>query len=127
MSTAIARRLDRVEIDRFTEAVREFRPWFLAHIQAADTDRHRAALIAAGAPADGTWAEIHAWFEQQPTTPACAAICGAVDTLMERPDDHAAIRAALATVAPHIGRDPHDPPLTILAALRAGFSRDNHG
>ncbi len=121
MSTAIARRLDRVESDRFTEAVRDFRPWFLAHIQDADTDRHRAALIAAGAPADGTWAEIHAWFEQQPTTPACAALCGAVRPLMEHPDDHAAIRAALAVVAPYVGQGAVDPPLTILAALRAGF------
>jgi len=41
---------------------------------------------------------------------------------MERPDDHAAIRAALARVAPHVGRCAGDPPLTILAALRAGFS-----
>jgi hypothetical protein len=41
---------------------------------------------------------------------------------MEHPDDHAAIRAALARVAPHVGQEPGDPPLTILAALRAGFS-----
>ncbi len=122
MTTALARRVDRVESDRFTEAVREFRPWFLAHLRDSDTDRHREALVAAGAPADGTWAEIHAWFQQQPTTPACAAICRAVDALMERPDDHAAIRAALARVAPHVGRDPHDPPLTILSAMRARFA-----
>lgn len=123
MSTALVRRLDRVEGDRFTAAVREFRPWFLAHLRDPDADRrHRAALIAAGAPADGTWAEIHAWFEQQPTTPACAAICGAVDALMEQPNDHAAIRAALARVAPHVDRDPHDPPLAILGALRVAFA-----
>jgi len=123
MSTAIARRLARVEGDNLTTAVREFRPWFLAHIREPDRQhRDRAALIAAGAPADGTWEEIHAWFAQQPTTPACAAICAAVDALMERPDDHPAIRAALARVAPHVGRCAHDPPLMILVALRAGFA-----
>jgi hypothetical protein len=122
MSTAIARRVDRVESDRFTKAVRHFRPWFIEHLRESGADRHRAALIAAGAPADGTWADIHAWLETQPTSPACAAICAAVDALMERPDDHAAIRAALARVAPHVGRCAGDPPLTVLAALRAGFA-----
>jgi hypothetical protein len=122
MSTALARRLDRVEGERFATAYREFRPWFLGHLRDSDADRHRAALVAAGAPADGTWADIDAWFETQPTTPACAAICEAVEALMEHPDDHAAIRAALARVAPHVGRCAGDPPLTILAALRAGFS-----
>jgi hypothetical protein len=123
MSTALARRLDRVEIDRFTEAVREFRPWFLAHIQDADVDhRDRAGLVAIGGPADGTPAEIHAWIAANlPRTPGDTAICGLTDLLMERPDDHAAIRAALAVVAPYVGRCAADPPLTILSALQAGF------
>jgi hypothetical protein len=123
MSTTIAHRLARVETDRFTEAVREFRPWFLAHLRDPERQRRRReALVAAGAPVDGTRAEMYAWFGTRPTTPEREAICGAVRPLMEHPDDHAAIRAALARVAPHIGRDPHDPPLTILAALRAGFA-----
>jgi hypothetical protein len=124
MSTAIARRLDRVEGDRFTVAVRQFRPWFVEHLRDPDSERRdRASLVAAGAPSASTWAEIDAWLEaHEPTTPAYEAICGAVDLLLEHPDDHAAIRAALARVAPHVGRRAGDPPLTILTALRAGFS-----
>ena len=45
-----------------------------------------------------------------------------MELLMERPDEHAAIRLALARLAPHIGRGAGDPPLAILAALRACFS-----
>jgi len=41
---------------------------------------------------------------------------------MEHPDDHAAIRAALARLAPYLVRCAGDPPLTILGALRATFS-----
>jgi hypothetical protein len=49
------------------------------------------------------------------------ATCGAIDLLMEHPADHAAIRAALARLAPALARCAGDPPLTILAALRAGL------
>ncbi len=120
---SVGTRVGRLERDHFTAACRQFRPWFLAHLREPDrpADR-RAALVAAGAPAAGTWAEIDAWVSAQPTTPGCEAIGRAVDLLMEHPDDHAAIRAALARVAPHVGRCAGDPPLTILAALRAGFS-----
>ncbi len=119
-------RVGRLERDHFTAACRQFRPWLLAHLWDPDTQRRdRAGLVAIGGPADGTPAEIHAWIAAHlPRTPGDTAVCGLTDLLMERPDDHAAIRAALAAVAPHVGRDAGDPPLTILAALRAGFS--NH-
>lgn len=118
---SVGTRIGRLERDHFTAACRRFRAWFRAHLRDPDVDhRDRADLVARGGPADGTAAEIAAWFETQPTTPAEAAVCGAIDLLMECPDDHAAIRAALAVVAPHIGCAAHDPPLTILAALRAG-------
>ncbi len=117
-------RVGRLERDHFAAACRHFRPWFMTHLHDPDNDRRdRAALVAAGAPAGGSWQEIDAWLDTyEPTTPGHEAACGAIDLLMEHPDDHAAIRAALVVVAPHVGRDAGDPPLTILAALRATFS-----
>ena len=123
---SVGTRVGRLERDHFTAACRQFRPWFVEHLRDVDGDRRdRAALVAAGAPAAGTWAEIDAWLDtHEPTTPGYEAACGAIDLLMEHPDDHAAIRAALAVVAPFLDRDAHDPPLAILAALVATFS--NH-
>jgi hypothetical protein len=116
-------RIGRLERDHFAAACRQFRPWLLAHLWDPATQRRdRAGLVAIGGPAGGTPTEIHAWIAANlPRTPGARAVCGLTDLLMERPDDHAAIRAALAVVAPHVGRDAADPPLTILAAVRAGF------
>ncbi len=115
-----------LERDHFAAACRRFRPWFLYELpETADDARAHAELVAAGLPVGGTRAELDAWFAaHEPTTPAYAAVDAVMELLMEHPDDHAAIRAALTCVAPHVGRDAGDPPLTILAALRATFSGD---
>jgi len=120
---SVGTRVGWLERDHFTAACRQFRPWFVAHLREPDGERRdRAALVAVGGPAAGTAAEIAAWLDAHvPPTPGHEAACGAIDLLMEHPDDHAAIRAALTRVAPHVGRDAGDPPLTILAALRAGL------
>jgi hypothetical protein len=116
-------RVGRLERDHFTAACRQFRPWFLAHLRDPDAERRdRAALVAVGGPAEGTLAEIAAWLDTHlPTTPEEEAVCAAIDLLMEHPDDHAAIRAVLARLAPYVGQGAGDPPLVILAALRPGF------
>jgi hypothetical protein len=107
-------------------ACHQFRPWFLGLLSDPERERRcRAILSAAGAPADGTWEEISAWLEAHtPTTPSYVALCAVLDSLLDRPDDHAAIRAGLARLAPHIGRCATDPPLTILSAIRARFAGD---
>ena len=122
----VATRIDHLERERFAEACRAFRPWFLEHLRDPDTERReRAWLVAAGMPVGGTRAELRAWFDAQPRTPAERAWDEAVDPvmelLMEHPAEHVAIRAALARLAPHLGRRAGDAPLVILAALRAGF------
>jgi len=104
----VATRVERLERDHFAEACRAFRPWFLEHLRDPDLERR-----------DRVWAE------SQPTPPADQAWDEAIDPvivlLMEKPAEHAAIRAALARLAPHVGLRAGDPPLAILAALRAGF------
>ena len=122
----VATRVERLERERFAAACRRFRPWFLDDLrETAGEARERARLVAAGMPASAPKAEVAAWFATQPTPPADQAWDEAVDPvielLMEHPDDHAAIRAALARLAPHVGLRAGDPPLAILAALRAGF------
>jgi hypothetical protein len=119
---SVSTRVGRLERDHFTEACRQFHPWFLADPgePAADA-REFARLVAVAMPVNGTRAELCAWFDAQPRTPWDEAIDPVMELLMEHPDDHAAIRAALARVAPHVGRCAADPPLTILTTLRAGF------
>jgi hypothetical protein len=119
---SLATRADRLEREQFAEACHTFRPWFLAHLRDPDLERRdRAWCAAAGVPVDATPAEIRAWFEAQPPTAWDEAVEGVIDLLMEHPENHAAIRAALARLAPHLGLRAGDPPLAILAALRAGF------
>ncbi len=121
---SVGTRVASLERDHFAAACRQFRPWFMAYLHDPAVDRReRAALVAAGAPAAASWGEIDAWLDaHEPTTPGHEAACGAIDLLLEHPDDHAAIRAALAVVAPFLDRDTHDPPLAILGALRVAFA-----
>ncbi len=118
----VATRVERLERERFAEACHTFRPWFLAHLRDPDLERRdRAWCAAVGVPVDATPAEIRAWFESQPPTPWDQAVDPVIELLMERPAEAGAIRAALARLAPQLGLHAGDPPLTILAALRAGF------
>lgn len=68
--------------------------------------------------------ELDRWHAAQ--SPAYQATYDAMEAaifgMVLRPYNEAAIRAALARLAPHVGRCAGDPPLTILAALRAAFS-----
>jgi len=119
---SVATRVGRLERDHFAEACRQFRPWLFYDLrETADDARACAELVAAGMPVGGTRAEINAWFDAQPRTPWEEAVDPVMELLMEHPDDHAAIRAALARLAPYIDRCAGDPPLVILTAFRAGF------
>ena len=122
---SIGDRIVRLERDHFAEACHQFRPWFLEHLCGPVATRDHARLVAAGMPASAPKAEVDAWFATQPQTPAERAWDEAVDPVMEllleHPADQAALRAALARLAPHLGLRAGDPPLAILAELRAGF------
>jgi hypothetical protein len=118
---SVANRVGRLERDHFAEACRQFRPWFHALPETADDARATAELIAAGMPVGGTRAELRAWFDAQPQSPLDEAMDPVMELLMDHPGDHAGIRAALARLAPYLVRCAGDPPLTILAALRAVF------
>jgi hypothetical protein len=116
---SVANRVGRLERDHFAEACRDFRPWFFALPETAETARAHAELVAAGMPVGSTRAELRAWFDAQPQIPLAEAMDPVMELLMEYPDDYAAISVTLARLAPHIGRCAGDPPLTILAAFRA--------
>ncbi len=100
MSTAIARRLDRVEDEHFAAAITRF----------ADSCRRVFAAPDAAADADP---------EGGADTPFTLALWPVIELTTSHPTEQQAIRAALATVAPFVGLTPSAPPLAILAALEA--------
>jgi hypothetical protein len=98
MSTALARRLDRVEGDHFATAITNFatacRRVFTAPDAAADADPEGGA-----------------------DTPFTRALWSVIELTVDRPTNQQSIRAALATVAPFVGLTPNASPRLILAAL----------
>ena len=100
MSSAIARRLTRVEGERLAAAITRF----------ADSCRRVFTTpdAAADAAADPEGAD---------DTPFTLALWPVIALTTAHPTDHPAIRAALATVAPFVGLTPRASPLPILAAL----------
>jgi len=111
MSTALARRLDRVEGDHFAAAITNFadacRRVFTAPDAAADADPEGGA-----------------------DTPFTLALWPVIELTTSHPTAQQAIRAALATVAPFVGLTPRDSPLPILAALEdvvSGWEREAQG
>jgi hypothetical protein len=115
--------LERVEGEHFREAVAAFAAFWKA--RALDPQRQeyvRAYFQARGC--DATRPDEQArWHAAQP--PGYQTVYGAMEAaifgMVLRPYDEAAIRAALARVAPHINGCAGDPPLTILTALRAAL------
>lgn len=123
----IGRRVQQLERDgaqRLDAAIVAFGAyWWRRMGDPATTARRDAALREAGYTGT-TIDHFRAWIGTVQTPAERAesrAYLGALDALIGHPADQATIRAALADVAPYVGRDAADPPLTILAALRAGF------
>jgi len=103
MSTAIARRLDRVEGDHFATAITRFAASCRRVFNAPDPAADAAALE--GDP------------EGAADTPFTLALWDVIELTTSHPTEQPRIRAALATVAPFVGLTPRDSPLPILAAL----------
>jgi hypothetical protein len=110
MSTALARRLDRVEGDHFAAAITHFADACRRVFTAPDAAADAAALAAdPGEPED---------------TPFTLALWDVIELTTAHPTEQQRIRAALATVAPFVGLTPSDSPLPILAALEERLRRD---
>jgi hypothetical protein len=108
MSTAIARRLDRVEDDRLAAAISRF----------ADSCRR-----VFDAPDPAAAAALAADPEGGQDTPFTLALWPVIELTTDQPLEQPAIRAALATVAPFVGLTPSAGPLLILAALEDVLGR----
>ncbi len=113
MSTALARRLDRVEGDRLAGAITHFaghcRRVFTAPDAAAD-----AAALAVDPEGDED-------------TPFTLALWDVIELTTAHPTEQQRIRAALATVAPFVGLTSAARPLAILTALAERLRRDMEG
>jgi len=110
MSTALARRLDRVEGDHFATAITNF------------ADACRRVFTAPDAAADA--AALAADPEEPEDTPFTLALWDVIELTTAHPTEQRRIRAALATVAPFVGLTPSDSPLPILAALEVLLGRE---
>jgi hypothetical protein len=108
MSTAIARRLDRVEEISLAAAITRF----------ANTCRR--VFTALDAAAD---AALAADPEGGEDTAFTLALWPVIELTTDRPTEQPAIRAALATVAPFVQLTPSASPLAILAALEEVLAR----
>jgi hypothetical protein len=110
MSTALARRLDRVEDEHFAAAITHFADycyWVFGTPTAVGT----ATAALAADP------------EEPEDTPFTLALWPVIELTTSHPTEQQAIRAALATVAPFVGLSPSAGPLPILAALEAMVER----
>jgi len=107
MSTALARRLDRVEGDRLAGAITHFADYC-----------HRAFADPAVEAADP---------EEYEDTPLTLALWDVIELTTSHPIDHQGIRAALGTVAPFVVLTRAASPLAILTALEERLRRDMEG
>jgi xanthine/CO dehydrogenase XdhC/CoxF family maturation factor len=102
MSTALARRLDRMEDAHFAAAITRF------------ADSCRRVFDAPAALFDAALAAVPEGAEDTPFT---LALWPVIALTTSHPTDQSPIRAALAAVAPFVGLTPSASPLAIFAAL----------
>lgn len=123
---SIGTRLARIEEERLTAAIAGFARWWKGNtLNAARQERVRAHLRQAGCTRF-TREDIDRWHASR--SPEHQAIYNTLEAvvmgMVERPQQHQAITDALARLAPHLDRSPHDSPITIIHTLRATIAGD---
>jgi hypothetical protein len=123
---SIGTRLARIEEERLTAAIAGFATWWKGNtLNAARQERVRAHLRQAGCTGF-TREDIDRWHATR--SPEHRAIYDTLEAvimgIVERPHQRQAITDALARLAPHLDRSPHDSPITIIHTLRATIAGD---
>jgi len=122
--------LERAEGERLDAAIADFGAfWWRRQADPATTARREAVLAAAGYRGT-TLEEFRHWIAGA-WTPAkraeSRAYLAAIRALVLCPADHAAIRCALAALAPHVGLSAHAAPVAIIAALEGAIAAEDTG
>ena len=123
-------RLERAEEQRLDAAIAAFGAAWQRHMaDLATTARRAAALREAGYT--GTSIEAFRDWIGTAQTPAeraeSRAYLGAIAALTAHPADRAAIRAALAALAPHVDLSPTDASIVVIQTLRAAIEAEDAG
>ncbi len=122
--------LERAEGERLDPAIADFGAfWWRRQADPATTARRKTVLAAAGYRGT-TLAEFRHWIAGA-WTPAkraeSRAFLAAIRALVVCPADHAAIRCALAALAPHLDLSAHAAPVAIIAALEGAIAAEDTG
>jgi len=120
--------LERAEGERLDAAIADFGAfWWRRQADPATTARRETVLAAAGYRGT-TLEEFRHWIAGA-WTPAkraeSRAFLGAIDALVAHPADHAAIRVALAALAPHVGLTADAAPALIIRTIQATIADED--
>ena len=105
-------------------AIAHFAAWWDAWARDPETVARDEASLAAAGYTGSTVAELDAFFAARMTPEKLARgehLWAVVEGTTQRPDDTAAIRAALAALAPDLGLTAQDRPAATLRALEAAI------
>ncbi len=122
--------LERAEGARLDAAIAAFGAWWWRRQADPATTARRETVLAAAGYRGTTLEEFRHWIAGA-WTPAkraeSRAFAAAVVALIAHPADRAALRVALAGLAPHVGCAADDAAVAIIRALRATIAADDAG
>jgi len=122
--------LERAENQRLDAAVAAFGEYWRRRQADPGTRARREAALAAAGYTGTSIAEFRAW-QGTAWTPAeraeSRAYFAAIAALVQHPADQAALRTALAALAPHVGCAVDAAPVAIIAALEQACVPEDAG